>query len=169
MAETERSAVLRFADRPGDLGWIVQSHGEIYAEQYGWGADFEGLVAHIVGDYVQGSAARPRAAWIAEVDGERAGCIMLMPGSDERTAKLRVLLVSPLARGLGIGSRLIDELLRFAREAGYDRVSLWTTSNLTAARRLYERAGFELRSEAPARLFGGDYVEQTWVRELRVP
>lgn len=104
--------------------------------------------------------------WIAEVDGERAGSIMLMPDEDERTAKLRILLVTPRARGLGVGSRLIREHLRFARAAGYQRISLWTTNNLTAARRLYERSGFELRSESSAHLFGGDYLEQTWILDL---
>lgn len=166
MTETERRVVIRFADRPGDLGWIVQAHGELFAEQYGWGAEFEGRVARIVADYADRADDGRRAAWIAEVDGERAGCIMLMPDDDEQAAKLRVLLVSPSARGLGIGSRLVEEHLRFARDAGYDRVSLWTTSNLTVARRLYERAGFALESESAAQVFGGDYVQQTWVRGL---
>jgi len=162
-----RRVELRFADRPGDLGWIVQTHGVSYAEEYSWGSDFEGLVARIVGAYAERPDHVRRAAWIAEVDGERAGCIMLVPDdADERTAKLRVLLVTPLARGLGVGTRLIDELLRFARAAGYERATLWTTSTLSAARRLYERAGFELVDESPAHLFGTDCTEQTWAREL---
>jgi GNAT superfamily N-acetyltransferase len=163
----DRRVELRFADQPGDLGWIVGAHGVSYAEQYSWGSDFEGLVARIVGAYAEHPDDARRAAWIAEVDGERAGCIMLVPDDDdERTAKLRILLVTPRARGLGVGSRLVHEHLRFARAAGYDRVSLWTTSILTAARLLYERAGFELVAESPAHLFGTDCFEQTWSREL---
>jgi GNAT superfamily N-acetyltransferase len=167
VAADGRKVELRIADRPGDLGWIVEAHGVSYAEQYSWGSDFEGMVARIVGAYAEHPDDDRRAAWIAEVDGERAGCIMLVPDDDdERTAKLRILLVTPLARGLGVGSRLVDEHLRFARTAGYDRVSLWTTSTLTAARRLYERAGFELVAESPAYLFGSDCIEQTWSHDL---
>nr|WP_310202889.1 GNAT family N-acetyltransferase [Paenarthrobacter nitroguajacolicus] len=165
MAEEVRRVTVRRAELPGDLGWIVQAHGEVFAELCAWGQDFEGFVASIVSDYTKPADIGRQEAWIAEVDGERAGCIMLMP-HDERTAKLRVLLVTPLARGLGVGARLIEEHLRFARTAGYEHVSLWTTNNLTAARRLYERAGFELQSESPTHLFGGDHMEQTWVLDL---
>ncbi len=143
--------------QPGDLGWIVGRHGDLYAREYGWDASFEILVASIMGAY---DPSRD-AAWIAEAGGRRAGCVLCVH-HDERTAKLRTLLVEPDARGLGIGGRLVDKVIRHARARGYAELTLWTNDILTAARRIYERAGFTLTDEAPHRAFGHDLVEQTW-------
>ena len=156
--------VLR-APHPGDYGWIVARHGALYAQQYGWEETFEALVARIVADYAEGHDPRREAAWIAEVDGEAAGCVLCVRRDDE-AAQLRLLLVEPRARGRGIGARLIEECLRFARRAGYARITLWTNDVLHEARRLYERAGFELVESAPHHSFGHDLVEQTWARAL---
>jgi GNAT superfamily N-acetyltransferase len=159
------TVTIRPASEPGDLGWIVQTHGEVYAAQYGWGVEFEAFVAQIVGAH--GAAVDPQreTTLIAEVDGERVGSVMVAP-SAEGTAQLRVLLVTPSARGLGVATRLIDEALAFALRAEYRKVTLWTSSNLTAARRRYEQAGFHLESESPALLFGTAVDEQTWALEL---
>jgi DNA-binding MarR family transcriptional regulator/GNAT superfamily N-acetyltransferase len=156
--------VLR-APHPGDLGWIVQRHGALYAQQYGWDESFEALVARIVADYAEHHDPRREAAWIAEVDGEPAGCVLCTRREDD-VAQLRLLLVEPRARGRGIGARLIEECLRFAQRAGYHRITLWTNDILHEARRLYERAGFELVESAPHHAFGHDLVEQTWARAL---
>ena len=161
------------APEPGDLGWIVQCNGELYAAEYGWDASFEALVATIVGDFAaQHDPARERA-WIADVDGQRAGCIMCVradrpdrPDGPGGVAKLRLLLVEPSARGLGVGRRLVTECIDFARTAGYSRVVLWTQSSLSAARHLYVEAGFELVESAPHHSFGVDLVEETWALEL---
>jgi DNA-binding MarR family transcriptional regulator/GNAT superfamily N-acetyltransferase len=151
--------------RPGDLGWIVERHGALYAQQYGWDESFEALVAQIVAEYARDHDPRREAAWIAEVDGQPAGCVLCVR-REEDVAQLRLLLVEPRARGRGIGARLIEECLRFARHAGYARITLWTNDVLHEARRLYERAGFELVESAPHHSFGRDLVEQTWARAL---
>lgn len=146
---------------PGDRGWMVQRHGELYADEYGWDASFEGLVARIVADFRPGTD----RGWIAEVDGARAGCVLCCP-VDDRTAKLRILLVEPWARGRGIGQQLVDTCVAFARDAAYERLELWTNDVLTSARRIYEAAGFQLvRSEAH-HSFGHDLVGQWWVLDL---
>ncbi|MFF5854407.1 GNAT family N-acetyltransferase [Streptomyces sp. NPDC012751] len=161
-----RQILVRRADSPGDLGWMVMAHGELYAQQFGWSTDFEALVARIVADYATKRSPAPEAAWIAEVDGERAGCVMLVADGQPGTAKLRVLLVTPNARGLGMGTRLVEEALHFARAAGYRRVTLWTTDNLASARRIYRHFGFTLTDEKPHREFGHDLVGQTWSLDL---
>jgi DNA-binding MarR family transcriptional regulator/GNAT superfamily N-acetyltransferase len=152
--------------RPGDLGWVVQRHGALYAQQYGWDETFEHLVARIVADYAAGRDPRREAAWIADVDGQPAGCVFCVRGGDDTTAKLRLLLVEPSARGLGIGARLVEECIRFARAAGYTQLTLWTQDCLTAARRIYQAAGFELAGEGKHHSFGHDLTEQTWTRPL---
>lgn len=162
----QRQIVVRRADSPGDLGWMVMAHGELYAQQFGWSTDFEALVARIVADHATKQSPAPEAAWIAEVDGERAGCVMLVADDQPGTAKLRVLLVTPNARGLGMGTRLVEEALDFARAAGYRRVTLWTTDNLASARRIYQHFGFTLTDEKPHRGFGHDLVGQTWSLDL---
>ena len=159
--------VVRRADRPGDLGWVVMAHGEVYDEQFGWDTDFEALVARIVADYATDHDPEHEAAWIAEVDGERAGCVFLVAGDEEGTAKLRILLVTPAARGLGVGTQLVEECLGFARDAGYARVTLWTNDVLVAARRIYQAFGFTLAEEERHHGFGHDLVGQSWTLALR--
>jgi GNAT superfamily N-acetyltransferase len=157
---------IRPADRPGDLGWVVMAHGEVYDQQFGWNTEFEALVAKIVADYAMDHDPAREAAWIAEVDGERVGCVFLVAGDEPDTAKLRILLVTPAARGHGIGTRLVDACLGFARRAGYGQVVLWTNDVLVSARRIYQAAGFTLTDEEPHHSFGHDLVGQTWTLKL---
>jgi DNA-binding MarR family transcriptional regulator/GNAT superfamily N-acetyltransferase len=160
------TVVLRGAE-PGDLGWIVERHGALYAQEFDWhGVGFESLVARIVADFADGHDPAREAVWIAEVDGRRAGSIMCVDRGDG-VAQLRLLLVEPSARGLGLGSRLVDECVRFATRAGYREMRLWTNSVLLAARRIYERAGFTLIEEAEEpNGVAPDRVFQTWARPL---
>ena len=160
------AGTVRPADRPGDLGWVVMAHGEAYDQQFGWNTDFEVLVAKIVADYATDRDPSREAAWIAEADGERAGCVFLVAGDEPETARLRILLVTPAARGLGIGTRLVEECLTFARQAGYRRVVLWTNDVLASARRIYQAAGFTLTDENPHHSFGHDLVGQSWTLRL---
>ena len=164
-SEPHRQLTLR-GHRPGDMGWVVQRHGEIYHQEYGWNEEFEVLVAQIAAEFVHKLDRARERCWIAEYDGRRVGCIFLV-AQDERTAKLRLLLVEPEARGLGVGRTLVAECVRFAREAGYSKIVLWTQDNLTAARRIYSSEGFVRTAEEPHRSFGHDLVGETWELELR--
>jgi DNA-binding MarR family transcriptional regulator/N-acetylglutamate synthase-like GNAT family acetyltransferase len=155
-----RAVILR-APLPGELGWVVQRNGALYAAEYGWDESYEALVARIVADYAARADRAREAAWIAEVDGQPAGCVFCMAKS-EKVAQLRLLLVDPQARGMGIGERLVAECLAFARRAGYREIVLWTNDVLHAARRIYQRFGFELVGSQEHHSFGHDLVGQDW-------
>jgi DNA-binding MarR family transcriptional regulator/N-acetylglutamate synthase-like GNAT family acetyltransferase len=164
-AVPEAPAIEIRGPEPGDLGWLVQRHGELYAEEYGWTAEFERLVAGIVGEFASAESDSGSRCWIATVNGERAGCVFLVPVSPQ-LARLRLLLVEPWARGLGLGTRLVQECIAAAGESGYQRLTLWTNDVLTAARRLYERAGFRLVKSERHHSFGKSLVGQNWELEL---
>jgi len=158
-------ATIRRIGQPGDLGWVVQAHGEQYAREFGWDASFEALVARIVADFAGDHDVEREAAWIAEQHGERVGCVFCVRDDDE-TARLRILLVDPKARGQRLGRRLVDECLAFARAVGYRRMVLWTNAPLVAARSIYLNAGFRLTGEEPHHSFGVDLVGQVYELDL---
>jgi GNAT superfamily N-acetyltransferase len=162
--DDQSPAILRHPE-PGDLGWIVHRHGLLYSAEYGFGVQFEGIVAEIVSDFAKGHDPAKERCWIAEVDGQKAGSVMLVeckPG----IAKLRILLVEPFARGRGVGQALIDACIDFAREAGYGKIVLWTESELLSARRLYQKAGFRLTSQEAHQHFGSPKTGETWELDL---
>ena len=149
------------AHRPGDMGWVIERHGALYAKECGWDAEFEALVSEIAAAFLRGYNPAKERCWIAEVEGERVGCVFVVERA-ETVAQLRMLLVEPVARGMGLGKRLVDECLAFARGAGYASMMLWTNSVLHAARHIYEQAGFRLAHEEPHHSFGRDLVGQNW-------
>ena len=154
---------------PGDLGWVVMAHGEQYAAEFGWDASFEALVARIVADYAADHDPAREGAWIAEADGRRVGCVFCVrsrDAGDGATAHLRILLVTPEGRGLGLGRELVDRTVAFARAAGYRRLVLWTNEPLAAARRIYLERGFRLVDEERHRSFGAELVGQNYVLAL---
>ncbi len=153
------------APGPGDFGWIVKRHAELYAEEYGWIEPFEGLCAQIVADFVNKYDAKCERCWIAEMDGENVGTVMLVKDA-EGVARIRLLLVDPKARGLGLGARLTGECIRFARHAGYKKITLWTHSVLTAARHIYEQAGFKLMRSERHKSWGQPVLSEYWDLQL---
>jgi DNA-binding MarR family transcriptional regulator/GNAT superfamily N-acetyltransferase len=153
------------APRPGDFGWVVKRNAELYAQEYQWREPFEGVCAQIVANYVNKFDPKRERCWIAEMNGENVGCIFLAKDS-ATVARARLLLVDPKARGRGLGARLVDECLRFARRAGYNKVTLWTHSVLTAARHIYEKAGFKLMRSEPHKDWGPPVVSEHWDLEL---
>jgi DNA-binding MarR family transcriptional regulator/N-acetylglutamate synthase-like GNAT family acetyltransferase len=160
-----RPAYVLRPPRPGEFGWVVARHGAVYTEALGWDTSFEGLVAEIVAAFIKNFDPQHERCWIAEIDGEPVGCVFLVRKSDT-VAMLRLLLVEPKARGHGIGARLVEECIRFARSAGYTTIALWTQSILIGARRIYERAGFRRIAEDRHTSFGRDLVGETWERKL---
>jgi GNAT superfamily N-acetyltransferase len=161
--------VIRDLGAPGDLGWVVMAHGEQYAAEFGWDATFEALVARIVADYAADHDPAREGAWIAERAGRRVGCVFCVrsrDATDDETAQLRILLVTPEGRGLGLGRELVDRTVAFARAAGYRRLVLWTNDPLAAARRIYLERGFRLVDEERHRSFGAELVGQNYVLAL---
>jgi DNA-binding MarR family transcriptional regulator/N-acetylglutamate synthase-like GNAT family acetyltransferase len=151
----------------GDVGWAIERHGRLYADEFGWNGEFEALVATLFARFAAGHDPEAEQFWVAELEGERVGCVfMVRNDKDPRAAQLRCLLVDPRGRGHGIGGRLVDQCLNFARAAGYDRIMLWTNDVLVGARTIYEKAGFALVEQAPHRSFGKELVGQIWERPL---
>lgn len=168
VASADGVVSIRPVGKPGDLGWVIMAHGEVYATEFGWDASFEPLVCRIVADFANGHDPVREAGWIAETDGQRVGCVFCV-AADEATAQLRILLVRPEGRGHHLGRRLTEACIAFAREAGYQRLRLWTNHPLVAARRIYLDAGFTLVEEEPHHSFGVDLIGQIYELSLSSP
>lgn len=164
-AENKAPYILR-PHQPGDMGWVVHRHGVLYAQEYGWDEHFEALVAEIVTRFIQRYDAKRERCWIAEMEGENVGCVFLVKKS-KTIAQLRMLLVEPKARSFGLGTRLVEECIRFARQVGYRKIILWTNDVLHAARHIYEKFGFRLIHEGKHHSFGHDLIGQTWELKLK--
>jgi DNA-binding MarR family transcriptional regulator/N-acetylglutamate synthase-like GNAT family acetyltransferase len=160
-----RAPYLLRSHQPGDMGWVVERHAALYAEERGYNEEFEALAAEIVARFLRRFDAKRERCWIAERDGENVGCVFLVKRS-KTLSQLRLLLVEPKARGLGIGERLVRECIRFARQVGYRRMRLWTQDDLLPARAIYKKAGFEVIAREPHRSFGHDLVAETWELQL---
>lgn len=162
---SEPQIVVRMLGQPGDLGWVVMAHGQLYAAEFGWDTSFEALVARIVADFAADHDPSREAAWIAETQGRRVGCVFCVT-AHAATAQLRILLVDPTVRGHGLGGQLVDECIAFARSAGYARMKLWTNHPLEAARHIYLSRGFTLVEEEQHHSFGVDLVGQVYELDL---
>lgn len=163
----DKDEIVLRTHRPGDIGWAIERHGQLYADEYNWNVEFEALVASLFANFVLKQDPRCERMWIAELAGERVGCVFVVRNeSDPSIAQLRCLLVDPKARGKGVGRRLVQETIRFSKQAGYKRMLLWTNDILVAARRIYEAEGFHLTHEERHHSFGHDLVGQTWMRDL---
>jgi len=163
----ERRSVTIRPYRVGDIGWSIERHGQLYSDEFGWNGEFEALVATLFAKFATEHRAGSEQFWIAEVDNQRAGCVFVVRSDkDPHSAQLRCLLVDPIARGLGIGRRLVDECIAFSMAAGYRRILLWTNDVLVSARRIYEAAGFSLIEESPHHSFCHDLEGQFWSRDL---
>ena len=160
-----REPIVLRPHRPGDMGWVTSANGTLYAQEYGWDISYEALVGKITAEFIETFDAKRERCWIAELDGERVGSVFVVRKTDE-IAKLRLLIVDPRTRGLKLGRRLVEECMRFAKDTGYNRMTLWTQSILTAARGIYAKAGFELVAEEPHHSFGVDLIGETWERDL---
>ena len=158
---SKKTSYLLRPHQPGDIGWVIQAHGRLYNQEYNWDESFEGLAAEIAGQFLKNYDHRRERCWIAEIDGVIVGSVFLMQKSDS-VAQLRMLLIEPKARGLGIGKRLVQECTRFATQVGYEKIMLWTNSVLHTARHLYQREGYQLITEKPHHSFGHDLVGETW-------
>lgn len=170
-SSTETHPITLRSHRPGDIGWVVERHGALYWQEYGWDERFEALVARIAADFIDQLEPERERSWIAEQNGRRLGCVFLVrdrdrPANDLPTAKLRLLLVEPSARGLGLGAMLVREVTLYARNAGYRKITLWTNNVLDSARRIYQQEGYRLLSEKPYTAFGKELVSQDWQLDL---
>jgi DNA-binding MarR family transcriptional regulator/GNAT superfamily N-acetyltransferase len=165
LPRVSRSAAILREPRPGDMGWVVQSHGSLYASEHGFDSSFEGLVAEIAAKFLASFDASRERCWIADIDGAQVGSVFLVRDSDD-VAKLRLLLVDPAGRGQGLGRRLVGECIAFARACGYRKITLWTQSILLAARKIYQDAGFVLVTSEPHRSFGQSLIGETWELKL---
>jgi DNA-binding MarR family transcriptional regulator/GNAT superfamily N-acetyltransferase len=163
--EGSRAGIVLRPHRPGDMGWVTSANAMLYAQEYGWDISYEALVGKITAEFIEKFDPARERCWIAEMDGDRVGSVFCVAKTRE-IAKLRLLIIDPKARGRGLGKQLVDECMRFAKDSGYRRMTLWTQSILTAARAIYAKAGFELVAEEPHHSFGVDLIGETWERDL---